>query len=378
MDLPDEMVVCVLGFLDIGGAYNAGRTCKRFYKLLSKAASHVAGGWQHVPLPLLPGETALKQLAFVQRRGRQSGCPDSTLPLYLQKFLKPPFDTMQVAVSELKDGSHALILDAAGRVWSMGRNTFGGLGREGDEQLMPIPGLPGTVRNVTVSHGTSAVVLNNGELWVWGRNLHKMIGQQALIVPIPTRLTVPEPVVQVAIGTAYGTCHVLAVTRDGSVYGAGSNAFYQLGLTRNTPDQAHRSFTRLYSRERVIKAAAGSLYSILLLSTGRLLGCGHTFSGELGCGQVIYTRKRLTPVFKSLCPILDVEARHQSTAVITRQGQLYLCGSNTVGWEHLIPTRVEVDEPIVSCALTNCYGVVLIKTASGLMRRYCGSPVVTL
>lgn len=50
----------------------------------------------------------------------------------------------------------------------------------------------------------------------------------------------------------------------------------------------------------------------------------------------------------------------------------------TVGLEHLIPTRVEVDEPIVSCALTNCYGVVLIKTASGLMRRYCGSAVVTL
>jgi alpha-tubulin suppressor-like RCC1 family protein len=284
---------------------------------------------------------------------------------------------MQVAVSELQDnGSHALILDLKGRVWSMGSNTFGGLGREGGEQIMPVPGLPGTVRNVTVSYGTSAAVLNNGELWVWGRNLQHILGQTP--VPIPTRLPVPEPVVQVAIGTAYGTCHVLAVTRDGSVYGTGSNAFYQLGMDRNTPDKAYRIFTRMYSRERVIKAAAGSLYSILLLSTGRLVGCGHTFSGELGCGQVIYTRKRLTPVFKSLGPILDVEARHQSTAVITRQGQLYLCGSNTVGWEHRSPKRVEVDEPIVSCALTNCFGVVFIKTESGTLGRYCGSTVVTL
>lgn len=89
--LPDEIVVCILGFLDMQCVYNAGRTCKRMYRLLSNVVSEVAGGWQHVPQMRPGGEAALKRLAFVLRRGLQlAGFPYSgLLTLHFREFSKP-------------------------------------------------------------------------------------------------------------------------------------------------------------------------------------------------------------------------------------------------------------------------------------------------
>jgi len=381
--LPDDIVVCILGFLDIQCVYNAGRTCKRVHRLLSAVAAEVAGGWRHVPQMRPGGEAALKRLTFVLRRESQlAGFPYSgLLTLHLRGFPKPEFDAVHVSVSELADGGHVLALDPDGMVWSMGSNTFGGLGREGGgDAFQPVSGLPGTARSLTVYYGTSAAVLNNGELWAWGRNAMQdelVRGKQQPIYPFPVRLTVPEPVVQVALGSS----HALALTRDGNVYGLGNNSCSQLGFPLPAKEHKHLgSFTLMRMRGRAVKVAAGGLCSILLMSTGQLVACGTEMRGELGWGQGTRSLHRLTPVFGHLGPILDVEARHHSTAVITRKGRLYVCGYDCVGWaagaQHRSPTLVESDEPIVSCALTNSFGA-CFKTASGRVGRYIGSPNAT-
>lgn len=363
--LPDELVGRVLGFLRFKCAYNTGLTCKRLYSLLYRAAYEVADGWQNVPPPL-PAESPLKQLAFLYaRRGhQQSRYAEASVILQLQKFQQPPFAAVQASVSEpdadylLDRFGYALVLDRIGRVWSMGENEFGGLGREGGENLLEfVPGLPGPVRSVTARCQSSAAVLHNGELWAWGR-----IGG---IVPFPKHLTVPEPVAQVAIGAA----HMLVTTRTGRAYGAGSNASYQLGLY---DPGYYRSFTLLIpeSKERVLKVAAGGLYSVLLLSSGKVLGCGQTFSGELGLPQINTICNTFTPVFGRLGHIVDIEARHMSTALITHLGQLYVCGYNRVGWKHVYePALVYDQEPVTSCTLTNTLGVVFT-TVSGRVRRH--------
>lgn len=371
--IPDELVVRVLGFLRFRCAYNAGRTCKRVYNLLSRAASEVADGWQNVP-PLLPTESPLKHLAFLYaRRGYQKSYAEASVILQLQRFRQPP-DAIQASVSEpdadylLDRFGYALVLDRVGKVWSMGENEFGGLGRDGENRLEYVPGLPGPVSSVTACCQSSAAVLNNGELWAWGRNLQYKLGMEDTpIVPFPKRLTVPEPVAQVAIGAA----HMLLTTRTGRAYGAGSNASSQLGLYDAGP---YRGFTLLipWRNERVLKVAAGGLYSMLLLSTGQVLGCGHTFSGELGLPQINTVCNSFTPVFGRLGHIMDIEARHMSTALITRLGQLYVCGYNRVGWKHVYePTLVFEQDPVASCTLTNTLGVVFT-TQSGRTMRYCG------
>ena len=375
--LPDELVLSVLGFLRFKCAYSTGRTCKRFYSLLSRAASELADGWQNVP-PLLPAESPLKQLAFLYaRRGYQkSSYAEASVILKLQHFPQPPYAAVQASVSEpdadylLDSFGYALVLDRIGRVWSMGDNDYGGLGRAGEKRLEYVPGLPSPVASVTACCQSSVAVLNNGELWAWGRNLQFKLGMEDMpIVPFPKRLTVPEPVAQVAIGAA----HMLLTTRTGRAYGAGSNASSQLGLNDAGP---YRGFTLLipWRNERVLKVAAGGLYSMLLLSTGQVLGCGHTFSGELGCPdqQINTVWNSFTPVFGRLGSIMDIEARHMSTALITRLGQLYVCGYNRVGWKHVYaPTLVNEQEPVASCTLTNTLGVVFT-TVSGRTLRYCG------
>lgn len=370
--LPDELVLSVLGFLRFKCAYNTGRTCTRFYSLLYRAASEVVDGWRNVP-PLLPAESLLKQLAFLYaRRGyNKSSYAEASVILKLQHFRQPP-DAVQASISEpdadylLDRFGYALGLDSMGRVWSMGDNEYGGLGREGDKFLAYVPGLPGPVARVTACCQSSASVLSNGELWAWGRNLQFKLGIEDMPnVPFPKRVYVPEPVAQVAIGAA----HMLLTTRTGRAYGAGSNASYQLGLYDAGP---YRSFTSLLpgSNERVLKVAAGGLYSMLLLSTGQVLGCGHTFSGELGLPQINTVCHTFTPVFGRLGHITDILARHMSTALITHTGQLYVCGYNRVGWKHVYEPTLIYNQ-VASCTLTNGLGVVFT-TVSGRVMRYRG------
>jgi alpha-tubulin suppressor-like RCC1 family protein len=109
--------------------------------------------------------------------------------------------------------------------------------------------------------------------------------------------------------------HALALTRDGNVYGLGSNACLQLGFPVPTKDHRHySSFTHMRMKGRAVKLAAGGLCSLLLLSTGQVFACGTEMRGELACGQGTRCLRRLTLVFKHLGPILDVESRHFSAA----------------------------------------------------------------
>ena len=300
VELPDDVLIVVLGCLDFGCAYRAARTCTRMYALLlDRVAPEVARGWQHVPA-LLPAETQLERLAF----------------LYAQRR------SVRMAHAEAKLRNRLLVAET-------------------DEPRPPPPPSDG------VRCWRSYAAVRRGELWAWS------------LGALPMRVAAPEPVAQVALGVA----HMLVVTRSGAAYGAGSNASAQLGLAHAGP---YAILTRLpaTTSRRVIKAAAGGIYSVLLFSTGQAVGCGQTCSGELGL-DINCIHRSLVPVFEGLQPILDVEAHDLSTAVITRRGQLYVCGYNRVGWKHkYVPMHVNFPERIVSCSLTSSLGVAFA-TASG-------------
>ena len=269
LNLPDDVIICVLACLDFRSAYSAGRTCTLMYKLLlDRVAPEVAGGIENVP-SLIPTESRLMRLAFLYAQKRTRGNhPD-------KKFAKS-FD----------------------------------IGRED-------------------------------------------------VIAIPIVLPARELVAQVVVGKE----HMLVVNAAGKAYGAGSNLCSQLGMDL----QSSSSLVPLtYDlNKRVIKAAAGGTYSMMLFTTGQAVGCGQTSFGELGevmndiCPYFI-------PVFESLHqPILDIEAKHFSTAVITRGGELYVCGYNRIGWStRYQPTRVY--SHVVSCSLTVDTGMLF--TAKNLFR----------
>lgn len=252
LNLPDDVIICVLALLDFGCAYSAGRTCTLMYKLLlDRVAAEVAGGIENVP-SLIPTESLLMRLAFLYALRRTRG-------------------------------NHA------------------------DKKF--------------------AKSLNGED-----------------VIAIPIVLPARELVAQVVVGKE----HMLVVNAAGKAYGAGSNLSSQLGMDL----QYSSSLVPLtYDlNKRVLKGAAGGTYSMLLFTTGQAVGCGQTSFGELGevmnniCPYFI-------PVFESLQPILDIEAKDFSTAVITRGGELYVCGYNRIGWStRYKPTRVY--SHVVSCSLT--------------------------
>lgn len=346
-ELPDDLVLVVLAWLDFRDAWHAGLTCRRMLVLLERAAPEVADGWARVPA-LLAGESALQRLAFVYAQRRQAAQQKSPRVLHGtfwgQNVQGCNAGVLQVAVSE---SNTALVLDAAGAVWS--------LGADGSARLRAT-GLSACCVFVAAGYRCSAALDSAGALWTWW-------GGDSMTMP-PRELRVPEPVAHVAVGPN----HMLVVSRAGLAYGCGSNASGQLGLGPGAGvDAPVLDMTRLPLPEaaaapqsRVLQAAAGAEHSLLLLSTGRLLGAGTAYSGEL------LGRTGSSPAFEPVHDAVSFTAVHaarMSTALICRQGGLYVCGYNSWGhfWD---PLRVACAERVVSCHLTPHHGVTFV-CASG-------------
>jgi hypothetical protein len=415
--LPDELILAILSRLPFRDAWHAGLAHKRMHALLQRAAPEVAGGWEHVPRRL-PGETWLMHLAFTYalnraRAGfRRSHTLDATfcrLPLARAEEWVPSdgglLDTpaeghpveghpasfrnvVQVAVAEQAFPSHkhhtfALVLDARGRVFSFGDNEYGNLGfapptladhsldhSRVHALLHHVPNLP-VCAYVAASYRSSAAVTRAGELYVWGCNRDARIGagRDARVMQPVRCLHLPLPAMHVALGLQ----HMLVVTREGSVYGCGSNAYGQLGL-----GSGHASFSSLTHvpltgprtgprtgplTGRVTQAAAGDMHSVLLLVTGDLLEAGTSHVDARGAVQRFHFTP-CTPVAglpardaaRDDSCFKDVQAVCASTALISTRGALYVYGHNMWG-SYAQPTLVSAPEPTTSCHLTPRTGI---------------------
>lgn len=289
----------------------------------------------------LDAESVVKHLAFVH--AQCSVLPLGKLSLKCRGLCIPGMPVArQVAVSELQGHSHVLVLDATGAVWSMGDNDFGGLGIADIQYVYSLQQIPGLCNASSVfASCSSSAAIQAGELWVWGSNAFSKLGCDVVVpaVPVPRRVMLPEPVAHVALSEEF----MLVVTRDGcSVYGAGNNDCYQLGI----PEKGvYPRLTRvpLKNTARVVKAAAGRYHSLLLLIDGWVLGSGMAIiSGALSNISVLGSHyvSEFKRVFDQLLPVTDVQACNFSTALLCRNGHLYVCGFNAA-WGHLyVPTKV--------------------------------------
>lgn len=80
--------------------------------------------------------------------------------------------------------------------------------------------------------------------------------------------------------------HILAVTKEGQVFGRGSNFFCQLGFSKQK--EYYSFFTEISSlgEYKISAAYAGYLHSLLMTSEGKILGIGCN-----GCGQFLSNKK---------------------------------------------------------------------------------------
>mmetsp|Transcript_11901 Transcript_11901/g.35616 ORF Transcript_11901/g.35616 Transcript_11901/m.35616 type:complete len:420 (+) Transcript_11901:310-1569(+) len=211
-------------------------------------------------------------------------------------------------------GAHTSIVTESGEVWTAGLNDAGQLGHSPGEESVNEPrrvDLPDAASFITAGHYHTVALTTAGELWTWGRN---SAGQLGLGSSAPSKDThTPQKVTALAgfkiTNVAAGAEHNLAVVDpDGDVYGWGSQAGGRLGVR---PEN-------------------------WLLSSGR---------------------QAEPRIIRGLSGILNVAAGHQHSGAVSRQGEVFMFGSNR--FSQLGLQREEVSTPTPVMQLQNVHSLAL-------------------
>ncbi|XP_070576685.1 serine/threonine-protein kinase Nek9-like [Ptychodera flava] len=202
------------------------------------------------------------------------------------------------------------------------------------------------IKQVSCGEEFTACVTETGVLYTFGSDYYGCIGcdnseGDEVHTPIPVNYFSETPVDQVSCGT----CHVLALTRDGEVFSWGNGEYGRLGLG-SEDDYMSPQKVAIQGKRIIVSVCAGSDGSFFLTAGGRLLACGSNESNKLGLNNVAAgLRKRQvklsydipikhTPVtVKPLTRyhITSVSAGKTHTAVIDAYGRLITFGSNKYG-----------------------------------------------
>ena len=173
-------------------------------------------------------------VALGENRSGQLGRPKA-----IGRFLpaeRVPLPAKAVHVAAGEDVSFALLDD--GTVWAWGRGYAGTLGEDlkgSTERHTPaaVPGLRNVVQ-IEADGNTAMAVLADGTVRAWGA-LPPILTDGREVHPgvfVPRKVSGLENIVSVTGGTGFG----FALTRDGRVFGWGSNREGFLGLGRTTPE----------------------------------------------------------------------------------------------------------------------------------------------
>lgn len=156
---------------------------------------------------------------------------------------------------------------------------------------------------------------------------------------VPTYVAVPPPI---QAGTpSYQLLSRYVESNEGVVVGWGHNRCGELGQGNNTAFYTPRVLSTS-SGTKVLHAACGAQYSLLLTSTGQMISCGAAEWGQLGTGDPAKLSESFegTPICSTLTPLrgfkpndvlADVCAGYAFAVAVTENGEMYLWGNNNHG-----------------------------------------------
>ncbi|KAH8953778.1 hypothetical protein BDL97_08G044800 [Sphagnum fallax] len=243
-------------------------------------------------------------------------------------------------------GAHTLVLTEEGRVYATGLNDWGQAGMplttRHSLELTEVEGLPGNVRFVHIAAGAyhSAAVSENGSVYMWGRNSQGQLGlgkRAQTKVWMAQRLEALNDLVIKMM--ALGSEHSLALSEEGQVLSWGASLHGRLGhghgynpsmfsIFRTMSEYTPRLVQHLQN-VKVHKIAAGLMHSACLDEQGVLYTFGKGRECQLGVGNDRdATKPRQVP---ELPPVVELACGGYHTGAISRNGQLYMWGSNEYG-----------------------------------------------
>ncbi|KAL0891844.1 hypothetical protein ABMA27_015104 [Loxostege sticticalis] len=175
----------------------------------------------------------------------------------------------------------------------------------------------------------SAVICQNGRVFVFGGNAWGQLGlghKDEVTRPSCVKWLKPHRVMFVACGRA----HTVFVTDNSAVYSVGCNDEGQLG----TGDMEHHTVPQCVELDaapaKVRQVSAGSNHTAILTDEGRVFVCGSNTEGQLGLGEDTRSCVRFTEL-NFVEKIAFVECGYYHTVFITTQGAVFVTGDNENG-----------------------------------------------
>ena len=246
---------------------------------------------------------------------------DRHRPVHLEK--------LDQVVTVAAGRSHCFGLLSDGRVLAWGRNSLGELG-DGTttDRLAPAPLTTITdVQAIAAGSVHSVAVLRDGTLFGWGGNASGQVGDGTFDDrDLPVQLTEVDDIIAVDAGYAFS----LALTRNGSVWAWGSNNWGQLG--DGTSGEPRPAPGPVAGFNDIVAISAGFEQGLAIRKDGSVWGWGSNHSGQLGDGT---TQPRDTPVKvefpQGVGPIVAVSGGGFHGLALGQDGRVWVWGGNGYG-----------------------------------------------
>lgn len=275
----------------------------------------------------------------------------------------------QLNVAEVFCGRyHTIARTTCGLVFTWGGGKNGRLGH-GDEKIRAHPTCVASLMGyeaiaITSGYHNNLVLTSNGEVWSWGWGAHGQLGlgdTKDRDVPTVIGELSSEDICYLSCGDR----HSFAISKDGRVFGWGSNEFGQLGCGKKRDTVLKPLLIEGLAGLMVIAISSGDRHSACVTNTGAVYTWGCGSDGQ--CGHSVFRDVVRPKLVEHLVGkfVVDVMCGHNFTMVMTSGHEVYAWGNNTYGQlgnngngKSDVPVKVIINSPArvarVSCAHFHC------------------------
>merc|ERR1712100_413684 len=222
--------------------------------------------------------------------------------------------------------NHTTCLSENGEVYSFGYNATGQLGLGNFENSYNTPQLISSLKDVEfIECGYSYVFCKtfNNEIYCWGNNFYGQLGLGNInnqYTPVLCSSLLTENVIDIKCGNI----HTLVLISNGDALSCGHNNHEQLG--REIDDDYSSSFQKIEDLSEIIRIECGYYHSLCIDINNDLYVFGDNQYGQLGLGD---TNNRNKPIkHPSLSNIIDISSRGNHTFVKTSNNEIFAFGFN--------------------------------------------------
>ncbi|MDR2638960.1 MAG: hypothetical protein LBC09_03875, partial [Helicobacteraceae bacterium] len=245
-------------------------------------------------------------------------------------------DKKIVAISAGYDNSLALTSD--GKVYAAGNNQYGqlGLGDNTDrDAFTEVASLNGKNIVAITAGGSSFAIAKDGKVYATGWNKNGGINMGKQKEEHKIFIEVKDLSGKHISAVAIGESHILALDKEGKVYGAGLSQYGQLGLGAYE-EKARATFTEItdLSDKNIVAVSAGNTRSFALAKNGKIYAAGNNKYGGLGLGDSGEETSR--DIFEEALSLNDkniiaIATGFWHTLALGKDGKVYGAGHNNSG-----------------------------------------------